>query len=118
MTKPTSWCIDIRQEHPLLEKFLKYYMKKLNMVSITADTDYVGEWEDANFMEHIITLDERRERRGKEYFEWQLKTCKACLGKKQHSVYKGGQRRGGQTPLGVCMKNCERCDGIGVEPNL
>lgn len=69
LTKPTSWCIDIRQEHPLLEKFLRYYMRKRSMKSVTADTHYLGEWKDVDFMEHIITLDQRRERRGKEYYE-------------------------------------------------
>lgn len=73
--KPKSWCIDIRQEHPLLDKFKEWYQDVLAMDRLTWSYDYYWYDKASWFFDDrydwwlIITLDQRRERRGKEYYE-------------------------------------------------
>lgn len=78
MTKPTSWCIDIRQEHPLMDKFKEWFKKSAKFYNKYLTWIYYGfmrPWQQMWFARgdtmgsSIITLDQRRERRGKEYYE-------------------------------------------------
>ena len=71
--KPTSRCIDIRQEHPLLEHFKERFSECSNFKNPN-NYNYCGGGDDwfwcgvFDFHGTDITLDQRRERRGKEYY--------------------------------------------------
>lgn len=84
MTKPTSRCIDIRQEHPLLEKFKEWFRNFYFAGEVWAfwgyDDKYKEWYKDDRLIPEIITLDQRRERRGKEYYEGKhdLHECDRC----------------------------------------
>jgi hypothetical protein len=75
MTKPTSRCIDIRQEHPLLDKFkdwfVKFYCKYLLDTArwIWEHKGGILLRKNKSKLLPFITLDQRRERRGKEYYD-------------------------------------------------